>query len=78
MAERYKVELGRAIAKRRRDLGLTQKELADATHYKEGQTVSRWERGENLPGDLDVIARALGWTLEELTAGIEAPNRRVA
>lgn len=78
MAERYKVELGRAIAARRKHLGMTQKDLADATHYKEAQTVSRWERGENLPADLEVVAKALDWSISDLVAGIEAPDGRAA
>lgn len=78
MAENYKVQLGLAIAARRNELGMTQKDLADATHYKEAQSVSRWERGETVPGDLDVVAAALQWTVAELVAGIEPPNRKVA
>lgn len=78
MADHYKVELGRAIKRRREELGLTQKDLAELTHYKEAQTVSRWERGENSPGDLEVVARALQWSLADLVAGIDPPNRRTA
>src|SRR5258708_4661954 len=71
MADHYKVELGQVIKRR-------QKDLAERTHYKEAQTVSRWERGENSPGDLEVVAMALEWSLAELVAGIEPPNRRTA
>lgn len=78
MAEAYKLQIGQNIARRRKELGLTQKDLADATHYKEAQTVSRWERGQNLPSDLDPIAKALKWTLAEMAAGVEPPNLRVA
>lgn len=78
MSSRYKVELGAAIKRRRVELGLTQKDLADLTHYKEGQTVSRWERGQNLPGDLEIVASALQWTLPEMMAGIAPPDRRTA
>jgi transcriptional regulator with XRE-family HTH domain len=78
MAVRYKAELGQAIKRRREELGLTQSDLADRTHYKEAQSVSRWERGENLPRDLSVIAEALEWTLGELVAGIEPPDSRAA
>lgn len=78
VAEHYKLEVGQAIRKRRLELGLTQKELADLTHYKEPQSVSRWERGENLPGDLTIIATALKLTLAELVANIEPPDRRTA
>jgi transcriptional regulator with XRE-family HTH domain len=78
MAEHYKVELGRRIKTRREELGMTQKDLADATHYKEAQSVSRWERGENVPADLDTVAAALDWTLADLVTGVDPPNRRVA
>lgn len=78
MSVRYRAELGQAIQRRRKELGLTQKDLADRTHYREAQAVSRWERGENLPRDLEIVAIALDWTLAELVAGIEPPDRRVA
>jgi transcriptional regulator with XRE-family HTH domain len=78
MAEQYKAQVGARIALRRQELGLTQKDLAERTHYKEAQTVSRWERGETLPSNLDAIADALDWTLDELVAGVEAPNAKVA
>ena len=78
MAEHYKVELGHAIRKRREELGLTQKQLAERTHHQEAQTVSRWERGENAPTDVEVVAAALEWTVAELVAGIQAPSARTA
>lgn len=78
MSTRYKAELGAAIKKRRLELGLTQKALAELTHHQESQTVSRWERGENLPSDLEVVATALRWTLPEMMAGIVPPDRRAA
>jgi transcriptional regulator with XRE-family HTH domain len=78
MSSRYKLELGQAIKRRRSELGLTQKDLADLTHFKEGQTVSRWERGENLPSDLEIVANALQWTLAEMMADIAPPDRRTA
>ena len=78
MASHYKVELGQAIRGRREELGLTQKDLAELTHYTEAQTVSRWERGENLPSDLETVASALQWTLADLVAGIQPADRRTA
>jgi transcriptional regulator with XRE-family HTH domain len=78
MVERYKVELGQAIKRRREELGMTQGDLAKLTHYKDGQTVSRWERGENVPSDLDAVAGALEWTLADMVADIEPPNQIVA
>jgi transcriptional regulator with XRE-family HTH domain len=78
VADEYRLAVGRAIRERRLSLGMTQKDLADATHYKEAQTVSRWERGENLPGDLSVVAAALNWTLSEMMRGVDPPDARTA
>lgn len=78
MAERYKVELGQAIKRRRESKGWTQGDLAKATHYKDGQAVSRWERGANMPSNLDAVAEALDCTLAELVEGIIPPNKTVA
>lgn len=50
-------ELGRRIAKFRKEKNLTQKELAESMNV-EGRTVSRWENGTTLP---DIF------TLKELT-----------
>ena len=41
-----------------------------ALHYKDGQTVSRWETGAHMPANLDAVAAALKWTLAEMVAGI--------
>ncbi len=46
-------ELGNKIAKKRRDLGMTQNELADKLSVTR-QTVSRWEAGTVMP-DIDKI-----------------------
>jgi transcriptional regulator with XRE-family HTH domain len=78
VADEYKLAVGGRIKERREALGMTQKQLADAMHYKEGQTVSRWERGENLPADLSVVAAALQWTVEQLMRGVDPPNARKA
>lgn len=75
MALRYKQQLGAAIRARRLELGMSQKDLAAATHVKEPQTISRWERGETVPSDLDAVARALKTTISELHAGIRPPKR---
>ena len=47
-------ELGNKIAKKRKDLGLTQMEFADEMSVTR-QTVSRWEAGTVMP-DIDKIA----------------------
>lgn len=67
----HKEELGARIRRRRKELGYTQKKLAELAHYKEGQTVSRWERGVSEPEDLPAVAAALQWTVSEMLDGIE-------
>lgn len=68
----HKEQLGRLIAERRKELGLSQKALADLVHVKEGQTVSRWERGKNEPEDLSAVAQALKFSsVADMLKGIE-------
>jgi transcriptional regulator with XRE-family HTH domain len=66
VAALYKQQLGEVIKARRKELGLTQKNVADRANIEEPQTVSRWERGLNSPTDLDAVARALEWTVDEM------------
>lgn len=55
------------IRRRRRELGLTQKELADQLGTFQTH-VSKWERGENIPTPTTLIqlARVLDTSLQEL------------
>lgn len=76
VAALYKQQLGAVIAGRREALGLTQKELAERAHVKESQTVSRWERGERAPNDLEAVAAALETTVPEMLAGLEPLSQR--
>lgn len=71
VAALYKEQIGAAIKRRRKELDLTQKQLADLAHVEEGQTVSRWERGVNSPTDLEAVAGALQTTVHELLAGLD-------
>ena len=59
--------LGRRIADARRDMGLTQKDLAEKVGVT-AQAVSKWERGSSCPdiSILDEIACALGISVSEL------------
>ncbi len=54
---------GKEIARRRKDLGLTQKELAEKIHVTD-KAVSKWERGVNFPdlGLMENLAAALETT----------------
>ena len=62
--------VGSRIAKRRRERGLTQRQLA-ATMGVSPQAVSKWERGSAFPDPvfLDELAANLGFTIEELLTG---------
>jgi transcriptional regulator with XRE-family HTH domain len=76
MAAVYKEELGRQIKRRREELGLTQRELADLAHVKEATTVSRWERGERGPTDLEAVASALQTSASQMLSELSPLNQR--
>ena len=65
---------GQLIAQRRRQLGLTQKNLADKLSISD-RAVSKWERGAGFP-DISLVeplADTLGLTVLELLHGQEEP-----
>ena len=64
-----KERLGTFIGERRRELGLTQRELAERLHVTD-KAVSKWERGLSYPDVtlLEPLASALGLGVEELMA----------
>jgi transcriptional regulator with XRE-family HTH domain len=62
MAAEYVARMGARIRERREELGMTQRELADAIPGKaDSNQVSKWERGGHRPSDstLEHIAKAL-------------------
>lgn len=61
---------GGLIAARRKELGLTQKELAEHLHISD-RTVSKWERGAGFPDVslLEPLGEALGLSAGELLRG---------
>lgn len=63
-------KLGVRIVSRRRELHMTQSELAAALHIS-AQAVSKWERGTAFPNPafLDELAAFLHLTLDELLTG---------
>jgi len=66
--------IGERIARRRKTLGMTQKQLADRLHITD-RAVSRWERGVGAP-DLSLIVplcEALSMSTDELLRGIPSP-----
>lgn len=71
---------GTLIARRRTELGLTQKQLAEQLHLSD-RTISRWERGVGFPeiSLLEPLADALGLSVLELLRGerMEPPPQDV-
>ena len=71
--------LGRFIAQRRKELNLTQRELAEKLHVTD-KAVSKWERGAGCPDIslLEPLAEALGLSVDQLltyqTAAAEAES----
>ena len=64
------IKIGKYIAKNRKDIGLTQKQLAEKLGMSD-KSVSKWERGICLP-DVSVysdLCRILGISLNEFFAG---------
>ena len=64
------VKIGKYIAQKRKDLGLTQREIAEQLGMSD-KSVSKWERGVCLP-EVSVymeLCRILGISLNEFIAG---------
>ena len=64
------IKIGRFIAARRRERGMTQRELAEALGLS-NRTISKWECGDGLPelaNSLPLCER-LGVTADELLRG---------
>ena len=61
---------GELIAARRRELGLSQEELAARLHVTD-KAVSKWETGRGMPGieALEPLAEALGLSVSEILGG---------
>lgn len=61
---------GQLIAERRRELGLSQSELAEQLHVTD-KAVSRWETGRGMPSvdTLEPLAEVLGLSVSELLGG---------
>lgn len=71
-------QVGNRIAERRRNLGLTQKQLAEKLNVTD-KAVSKWERGLNFP-DLTIVqplAEILGVGAAELLGLVELPPEKV-
>lgn len=64
------VKTGKFIAQCRRELGLTQQQLADKLNFS-NKTISKWESGSGSPdiSNLPTLADALGVSVDELLRG---------
>ena len=73
--------MAEVISSRRKELGMTQKELAEKMHVTD-KAVSKWERGIACPdtGSIPKLAQILGLSLEELMRAepIGSPGHRGA
>lgn len=63
-------DTGELIAARRKELGLSQEELAERLHVTD-KAVSKWETGRGMPGieSLEPLAEALGLSVSEILSG---------
>jgi len=69
MAEEAEL-IGRRMAERRIELGLTQREVAERMPGStQGSDVSRWARGKHSPEPMPQIAEALATTIADLVSG---------
>ena len=77
-SEKLKQRIGANIAAFRRQLGMTQAELAEKLNYTD-KAVSKWERGESVPDvtTLVQVAELFSVSLDEL-AGIPKPEEKAA
>lgn len=64
------VKTGKFIAECRREMGLTQQQLADKLNLS-NKTISKWESGTGSPdiSNLAEVAKVLGITVDELLNG---------
>ena len=72
------VKIGRYIAQKRKNLGMTQRQLAEKLGMSD-KSVSKWERGVCLP-DVSVYAdlcQVLGIRLNEFLAGEDIPQEKL-
>ena len=71
--------LGNYIAARRKELGMTQANLAEKIHVTD-KAVSRWERGVGLPDidNLEALAKALGVSLVSLMRGKTCDEKHIS
>ena len=71
--------LGNYIAARRKELGMTQANLAEKIHVTD-KAVSRWERGVGLPDidNLEALAKALDVSLVSLMQGKTCDEKHIS
>jgi len=72
------IKIGRYIAEKRKNLGMTQRQLAEKLGMSD-KSVSKWERGVCLP-DVSVyseLCRILGISINEFLAGEDIPQESI-
>ena len=72
------IKIGKYIAEKRKELGMTQKQLAEKLGMSD-KSVSKWERGVCLP-DVSVysdLCRVLGIGIHEFLAGEDIPQEEI-
>ena len=72
------IKIGKYIAGKRKDLGMTQKQVAEKLGMSD-KSVSKWERGICLP-DVSVysdLCMALDITINEFLAGEDIPKENI-
>lgn len=69
------VKIGKFISKKRKDIDLTQKQLAEKLGVSD-KTVSKWETGDRMPDIslLQLLCQTLGIDVNELLSGEEIKN----
>lgn len=73
------IKIGRYIAKKRKEKGITQKQLGDKLGVT-NKTVSRWENGNYMPdlSLLEPLSKELDISLNELLAGEEIKTEQIS
>jgi transcriptional regulator with XRE-family HTH domain len=77
-SEKLKQQIGANIAAFRRQMGITQAELAEKLNYTD-KAVSKWERGESVPDVMTLVqvAELFSVSLDELTGLTEIEREKI-
>ena len=75
-SEKLKILIGSNISAYRRQIGLTQAELAEKLNYTD-KAVSKWERGESVPDVITLVqlAELFGISMDELVGNAQPAKK---